>query len=892
MAELVVEFRVGFDMGGVTNSYCKAQRSSANGEFSSTEFTYNENPPFLNNRSFEAGIAGWGPCFNPNSISFSAPGGTGAFDGDKVLRFNSSISNASMCQYQNWAPRPGDYYQLAVRVRSASGVPVSGVAAVWEIREPNAGLSWNLNVPFTATGSWQTFTANACARNAEAKQLKTEIYVQTSGQNLDVDMVEVSIANPSVCGSYGTTPSTVATTTTAPGPTTTLPPHSSDILLPGEYLRANQSLQSLDLRFRMIQQGDGNLVVYGPANHVEFESLKSGNPGAYTVMQDDGNLVQYVGTTAIWNSGTAGSGNRAVYLIMQTDGNAVLRMSNGVPIWSSYGGKVIPGPPTTVPPVIPPNQFAGTVSLSNQGLPSSCVLSDGMNAAVTMGACNLGSANVQFIAQSGGYRIQMAAGGCLSVDYTHLDATAILPGNLQAAAMWQQDCVPGSFHQTFNTEVMDRTNNWYQIVPFTTLPIPFRPCVALNTSSPQPQYAVVEFVCYDGGSPQGHWHPNPLGQAPPPIATTTTPIPPGARFFDSIETPMKNLAGGCLSHFDDTNGQVAGGTCADIWLPEGPYNQTLFHPNVDLSRCLQSISGVVSIGDCIPGAPNQQLFLTDVANQWDTLSFVSDRTKCLRLSGSTVLLALCNTADLSQLWTDDPPPANLTYQGASPSSFHFDFGAAGFPGNLKFGGDFVIEGFIEGETSRMFGFALYAGDHRGFTQFGQTPDIVHTRFTLWVNLGTGSVDIRANPTCSPRHGKCWNARPISFGSDVLQPAFFAGDNQVWLKVGYRDAAHNFHFGTGSGNPTIILTVSFMQADPRNKSFLLRPRVDHVYEFEGAPDFAPFRSNVKVSYVGDCFPSVEIMKKLAGPGYATVIAKSNLDPLAMVASSCAESTLSP
>ena len=55
-------------------------------------------------------------------------------------------------------------------------------------------------------------------------------------------------------------------------------------------------------------------------------------------MQDDGNLVQYVGTTAIWNSGTAGSGNRAVYLIMQTDGNAVLRMSNGVALWSTIVG--------------------------------------------------------------------------------------------------------------------------------------------------------------------------------------------------------------------------------------------------------------------------------------------------------------------------------------------------------------------------------------------------------------------------------------------------------------------------------------------------------------------------------------------------------------------------
>ncbi|WP_298309191.1 hypothetical protein [uncultured Erythrobacter sp.] len=51
------------------------------------------------------------------------------------------------------------------------------------------------------------------------------------------------------------------------------------------------------------------------------------------VMQGDGNLVLYQGGAALWASNTVGSGaNRA---IMQADGNLVLRTSSNTPVWAT-----------------------------------------------------------------------------------------------------------------------------------------------------------------------------------------------------------------------------------------------------------------------------------------------------------------------------------------------------------------------------------------------------------------------------------------------------------------------------------------------------------------------------------------------------------------------------
>jgi hypothetical protein len=56
----------------------------------------------------------------------------------------------------------------------------------------------------------------------------------------------------------------------------------------------------------LAMQGDGNLVAYGAEGTVAWQSHTSGHPGAHLAVQTDGNLVLYAGSTAIWNTKTAG----------------------------------------------------------------------------------------------------------------------------------------------------------------------------------------------------------------------------------------------------------------------------------------------------------------------------------------------------------------------------------------------------------------------------------------------------------------------------------------------------------------------------------------------------------------------------------------------------------
>lgn len=85
-----------------------------------------------------------------------------------------------------------------------------------------------------------------------------------------------------------------------------------------------------------VMQNDGNLVIYS-AKPALWDSNTSGNPGATLHMQSDGNLVIYTKDgTPIWASGTAG--NPGAYKVMQNDGNLVIKAANGTPIWASGTG--------------------------------------------------------------------------------------------------------------------------------------------------------------------------------------------------------------------------------------------------------------------------------------------------------------------------------------------------------------------------------------------------------------------------------------------------------------------------------------------------------------------------------------------------------------------------
>jgi hypothetical protein len=103
------------------------------------------------------------------------------------------------------------------------------------------------------------------------------------------------------------------------------------VLLPGESLQNWQKLESASGQFASIMQDDGNLVNY-MWPHGYWASNTGGRPNARLVMQTDGNLVIYHGSVPIWASHT--QNNPGAYLILQDDGNLVMRAADGRVIWS------------------------------------------------------------------------------------------------------------------------------------------------------------------------------------------------------------------------------------------------------------------------------------------------------------------------------------------------------------------------------------------------------------------------------------------------------------------------------------------------------------------------------------------------------------------------------
>jgi peptidoglycan/xylan/chitin deacetylase (PgdA/CDA1 family) len=108
----------------------------------------------------------------------------------------------------------------------------------------------------------------------------------------------------------------------------------SDRLIPGQQLSVGQSLYSRDGRYRLVLQGDGNLVIYSPRNRAIWSTKTNGKGGNRLVLQTDGNLVLYAGNKPLWSSKTS---RKAVSsLVMQSDGNLVLYDTHSRPLWASH----------------------------------------------------------------------------------------------------------------------------------------------------------------------------------------------------------------------------------------------------------------------------------------------------------------------------------------------------------------------------------------------------------------------------------------------------------------------------------------------------------------------------------------------------------------------------
>lgn len=105
-------------------------------------------------------------------------------------------------------------------------------------------------------------------------------------------------------------------------------------IYPDQALHGGQTRTSADGGYRLSQQLDGNLVVeqMSPKKPL-WSSQTHGNPGAYTIMGGDGNLVVYSkDEKPIWVSGTKSPGS---IFMMQTDGNAVIRSADNKGIWGT-----------------------------------------------------------------------------------------------------------------------------------------------------------------------------------------------------------------------------------------------------------------------------------------------------------------------------------------------------------------------------------------------------------------------------------------------------------------------------------------------------------------------------------------------------------------------------
>ncbi len=99
-------------------------------------------------------------------------------------------------------------------------------------------------------------------------------------------------------------------------------PTSQFGLRPNEYLNPGETRPSVDGRFRLEYQWDGNLVLYMGGTAL-WSSGTYGRSAGRAIMQDDGNFVVYdaEGRDA-WSSATCG--NPGAYLVVQSDGNMVV----------------------------------------------------------------------------------------------------------------------------------------------------------------------------------------------------------------------------------------------------------------------------------------------------------------------------------------------------------------------------------------------------------------------------------------------------------------------------------------------------------------------------------------------------------------------------------------
>jgi hypothetical protein len=115
------------------------------------------------------------------------------------------------------------------------------------------------------------------------------------------------------------------------------PPSGCGVMVPNQALGIDQVATSCDGRFSLVQQSDGNLVLYQDGAGARWSTQTNGSGGEATVMQSDGNLVIYAaGGKPVWSSGT--SGYAGAWLSIRDDGSVVIDTGSKLVWWNGIGG--------------------------------------------------------------------------------------------------------------------------------------------------------------------------------------------------------------------------------------------------------------------------------------------------------------------------------------------------------------------------------------------------------------------------------------------------------------------------------------------------------------------------------------------------------------------------
>jgi hypothetical protein len=131
------------------------------------------------------------------------------------------------------------------------------------------------------------------------------------------------------------------------------------LLFGNQILCPNQQLTSPNGRFRLVMQGDGNLVLYKRTKRL-WQTHTNGNPGAQAAMQADGNFVVYSSSARpLWQARTYG--NPGAYLAVKNDGSVVIYF-RGHALWSQEAGLLFKRP-TTIHQTLHPGAPPGTQTL-------------------------------------------------------------------------------------------------------------------------------------------------------------------------------------------------------------------------------------------------------------------------------------------------------------------------------------------------------------------------------------------------------------------------------------------------------------------------------------------------------------------------------------------------